>query len=60
MIISDLDHLNTETRPQVSGGVGAFGFARGTATASGNRVNLATTLSVTLTYAFVVAAPRGH
>lgn len=60
MIISDLDHLNTETRPQVSGGVSAFGFANGTAAASGNRANLATTLSLTTTYAFVFAAPHPH
>ncbi|GAP99359.1 hypothetical protein [Leptolyngbya sp. NIES-2104] len=57
MIISDLDHLNAETRP-ISGGVFAFGFANGSAEAVGNKLSVATTVSLTSTYTVVFAAPR--
>lgn len=58
MIIADLDYLNTETDLKVSGGAIALAFANGSASANGNRVNLATTISLTSTLAIVIAAPR--
>lgn len=57
MVISDLEHLNIESRPKASGGALAIAFANGNAAVSANRIREAFAVSLTSTFAVSFTAP---